>query len=111
MDWNLVDTNRASLAYMPSAGAHNEFARMYGASEFGSASAAWKAAPWAPVNSRELASVAHMVRMHSGNGAHPELDAATERCFALALDVVSNRLRHMGLGKLVAIVTQTQMVL
>jgi len=36
--------------------------------------------------SRELASVAHMVRMHSGNGAHPELDAATERCFALALD-------------------------
>ena len=36
--------------------------------------------------SRELASVAHMVRMHSGNGPHPELDAATERCFALALD-------------------------
>ena len=35
--------------------------------------------------SRELASVAHMVRMHSGNGPHPELDAATERCFALAL--------------------------
>jgi hemoglobin len=36
--------------------------------------------------SRELASVAHMVRMHSGNGPHPELDAATARCFALALD-------------------------
>jgi truncated hemoglobin YjbI len=36
--------------------------------------------------SRELASVAHMVRIHSGNGPHPELDAATERCFALALD-------------------------
>jgi hemoglobin len=36
--------------------------------------------------SRELASEAHMVRMHSGNGPHPELDAATERCFALALD-------------------------
>jgi hemoglobin len=36
--------------------------------------------------SRGLASVAHMVRMHSGNGPHPELDAATERCFALALD-------------------------
>jgi hemoglobin len=36
--------------------------------------------------SRDLASVAHMVRMHSGNGPHPELDAATERCFALALD-------------------------
>jgi hypothetical protein len=30
--------------------------------------------------------VAHMVRIHSGNGPHPELDAATERCFALALD-------------------------
>ena len=27
-----------------------------------------------------------MVRMHSGNGPHPELDAATERCFALALN-------------------------
>src|SRR5215210_8889672 len=38
------------------------------------------------VYSRELASVAHMVRIHSGNGPHPELDAATERCFALALD-------------------------
>ena len=36
--------------------------------------------------SRKLASVAHMVRIHSGNGPHPELDAATERCFALALD-------------------------
>jgi hemoglobin len=36
--------------------------------------------------SRELGSVAHMVQMHSGNGPHPELDAATERCFALALD-------------------------
>jgi hemoglobin len=36
--------------------------------------------------SRELASVAHIVRIHSGNGPHPELDAATERCFALALD-------------------------
>jgi hypothetical protein len=36
--------------------------------------------------SGELASVAHMVRIHSGNGPHPELDAATERCFALALD-------------------------
>jgi truncated hemoglobin YjbI len=36
--------------------------------------------------SRELASVAHMVWIHSGNGPHPELDAATERCFALALD-------------------------
>jgi hemoglobin len=36
--------------------------------------------------SRELDSVAHMVRIHSGNGPHPELDAATERCFALALD-------------------------
>src|SRR5215210_872243 len=38
------------------------------------------------VYSRELASVAHMVRIHSGNGPHPELDAATERCFALALN-------------------------
>jgi acyl-CoA synthetase (AMP-forming)/AMP-acid ligase II len=36
--------------------------------------------------SRQLASVTHMVRIHSGNGPHPELDAATERCFALALD-------------------------
>jgi hemoglobin len=36
--------------------------------------------------SRELGSVADVVRMHSGNGPHPELDAATERCFALALE-------------------------
>jgi hemoglobin len=36
--------------------------------------------------SSELGSVAHMVAIHSGNGPHPELDAATERCFALALD-------------------------
>jgi hemoglobin len=35
--------------------------------------------------SRELATVADMVRIHSDNGPHPELDAATERCFALAL--------------------------
>lgn len=34
---------------------------------------------------RELASEAYMVRMHSGNGPHPELDAASERCFALAV--------------------------
>jgi hemoglobin len=35
---------------------------------------------------RELASEAHLVRLHSGNGPHPDLDAATERCFVLALD-------------------------
>jgi hemoglobin len=36
--------------------------------------------------SRELGTVSRMVRIHSGNGPHPELDAATERCFAQALD-------------------------
>jgi hemoglobin len=36
--------------------------------------------------SGQFASVTHMVRIHSGNGPHPELDGATERCFALALD-------------------------
>jgi hypothetical protein len=30
--------------------------------------------------------VGESVRIHSGNGPHRELDAATERCFALALD-------------------------
>jgi hypothetical protein len=72
VDWDLVDTNRASLAYMPAAGARNEFARMYGASEFGSASAAWKAEPWAPANSRELASVAHVLAL-SGDTRAEEL--------------------------------------
>jgi spermidine synthase/MFS family permease len=72
VDWTLVDANRASLAYMPAAGARNEFARMYGASEFGSASAAWKAAPWTPANSRELASVAHVLAL-SGDARAEEL--------------------------------------
>jgi hemoglobin len=33
----------------------------------------------------ELGSDAHMVRLHSGNGPHPELDAACQECFARAL--------------------------
>lgn len=63
IDWDLVAANRASLAYLPSKDARNEFARIYGASEFGSAAAAWKAAPWTPANSRQLASVAHVLAL------------------------------------------------
>jgi hypothetical protein len=37
-----------------------------------------------PQHTERLA--AYWGEMHSGNGPHPELDAATARCFALALD-------------------------
>lgn len=40
------------------------------------------------IYSRELASDAHMVRLHSGNGPHPELDAACQNCFVAAVDDV-----------------------
>ncbi len=63
IDWSLVAANRASIAYLPSADPRNEFARIYGASEFGSAVAAWQAAPWTPANSRQLASVAHVLAL------------------------------------------------
>jgi hypothetical protein len=63
VDWNLVAANRASIAYLPSGDARNEFARTYGASEFGSAAAAWIAAPWTPANSRQLAAVAHVLAL------------------------------------------------
>ena len=64
VDWNLVDANRASISYLPSTDARNEFARMYGASEFGNAAAAWKSAPWAPANSRQRASIAHVLALN-----------------------------------------------
>jgi spermidine synthase len=63
IDWELVAANRAALAYLPSPDPRNEFARMYGASEFGSAAAAWQASPWTPANSRQLASVAHVLAL------------------------------------------------
>ncbi|MFL6246346.1 MAG: fused MFS/spermidine synthase [Thermoanaerobaculia bacterium] len=63
VDWNLVAANRASIAYLPSGDARNEFARIYAASEFGSAAAAWQAAPWTPANSRQLAAVAHVLAL------------------------------------------------
>jgi spermidine synthase len=63
VDWNLVAANRASLAYLPSGDARNEFARMYAAAELGSAADAWKAAPWTPANSHQLASVAHVLAL------------------------------------------------
>ncbi|MDP9191131.1 MAG: fused MFS/spermidine synthase [Acidobacteriota bacterium] len=63
VDWDLVAANRTSIAYLPSGDARNEFARIYGSSEFGSAAAAWQAAPWTPANSRQLASVAHVLAL------------------------------------------------
>lgn len=63
VDWDLVAANRASIAYLPSGDARNEFARIYAASEFGSAAAAWQASPWTPANSRQLASVAHVLAL------------------------------------------------
>jgi hypothetical protein len=63
VDWDLVAANRTSIAYLPSGDARNVFARIYGAAEFGSAAAAWQAAPWTPANSRQLASVAHVLAL------------------------------------------------
>ena len=63
VDWDRVAANRASIAYLPSGDVQNEFARIYAASEFGSAAAAWQAAPWTPVNSRQLAAVAHALAL------------------------------------------------
>ncbi len=63
VDWEFVAANRAALAYLPSGDARNEFARIYAASEFGSAAAAWMAAPWTPANSRQLAAVAHVLAL------------------------------------------------
>ncbi|HYC61947.1 MAG TPA: fused MFS/spermidine synthase [Thermoanaerobaculia bacterium] len=63
IQWDLVAANRASLAYLPSEDARNTFARMYAASEFGNAAAAWRALPWTPANSRQLASVAHVLAL------------------------------------------------
>jgi spermidine synthase len=92
VDWDLVDTNRASLAYMPAAGSRNEFAKMYGASEFGSASAAWKAGPWAPANSRELASVAHVLAL-SGDARAEELAAKLRAWQPVEADAIVGILR------------------
>jgi spermidine synthase len=63
IDWDLVAANRAALAYLPSGDPRNEFARIYAASEFGSAAAAWQASPWTPANTRQLASVAHVLAL------------------------------------------------
>ena len=69
VNWELVAANRASIAYLPSADARNEFARTYGASEFGNAASAWQAAPWTPANSRQLASVAHVLALSGDDRA------------------------------------------
>ena len=59
VDWAAVAANRAALAYLSSPDPRNSFARAYAAAEFGNAARAWSEAPWEPVNSRQLASIAH----------------------------------------------------
>jgi spermidine synthase len=61
VDWDAVAANRATIAYLPSTDARNEFARMYAAAEFGHAARAWDAQRWNPVSSRQLAMVAHVL--------------------------------------------------
>ena len=63
IDWELVAANRASLAYLASDDPRNDFARIDAAAEVGSAAAAWRASPWTPANSRQLASVAHVLAL------------------------------------------------
>ena len=93
IDWDLVAANRASLAYLPSGDVRNEFARMYGASEFGTAAAAWKAAPWTPANSLQLASVAHVLALAGDDRA----EAYAEQLRAwqpVEADAIAGILRH-----------------
>ncbi len=93
VDWNVVDANRASIAYLPSAGARSEFALMYGASEFGSAAAAWKSAPWTPVNSRQLASVAHVLAL-SGDSRAEEFANELRAWQPVEADAIVGMLRY-----------------
>jgi len=93
VDWSVVDANRESIAYLPSAGARNEFARMYGASEFGSAAAAWKSAPWTPVNSRQLASIAHVLAL-SGDSRAEELANELRAWQPVEADAIVGMLRY-----------------
>lgn len=44
-----------------------------------------------PAYSRTIGSETDVVRMHAGNGEHPEMDAAAQACFALALTDVGVR--------------------
>ncbi len=69
VDWELVDANRASLAYLPSDDPRSAFGRVYAASEFGNAAALWSEWRWEPVTSRQLAAVAHVLAVTGDEGA------------------------------------------
>jgi hypothetical protein len=59
IDWELVASSRASLAYLPSSDARSVFARIYAAGEFGNAAASWDQERWSPSSSRQIATLAH----------------------------------------------------
>jgi spermidine synthase len=61
VDARLVAANRASISYLPNADRRSDFARTYAAASFGSAAAAWRAAPWEPANTRQTATIAHVL--------------------------------------------------
>ena len=63
VDWDAVLANRASLPYLAGDDPRGTFARMYAAAEFGSAALLWRKAPWPPLNSRQLASLGHVLAL------------------------------------------------
>jgi len=42
-----------------------------------------------PAYTSSMGDESHVVRLHSGNGEHPEMDERAQECFALALDDAS----------------------
>jgi spermidine synthase len=93
IDWDLVAANRASIAYLASGDARNEFARIYAASEFGSAAAAWQASPWTPANSRQLASLAHVLAL-AGDERAVGFARQLHRWQPVEADAILGILRH-----------------
>jgi hypothetical protein len=75
VDWTVVESARASLAYLPSDLPQSEFARAYGAGNFALAREIWRNHPWTLVSSRQTASVAHTLATAGDESALPLIDA------------------------------------
>jgi len=71
IDWIEVAANRPP--YLPSV--RSTFAGAYAAAEFGTAARLWKESRWTPVNSRQLASAAHVLAL---TGDEEALDFAEQ---------------------------------
>ncbi|HEX2120192.1 MAG TPA: fused MFS/spermidine synthase [Thermoanaerobaculia bacterium] len=93
VDWNAVGEHRSSLEWLRTGDAKNQFAEKYALNDYLGALAIFRTSPWKPVNSLDMAAVAHVLANAGDETATQYIDMLRP-LQATEADALTGILRH-----------------